>query len=362
MQEKPYAVIMAGGIGSRFWPMSRAQHPKQFHDVLSNGRTLIQATFDRLTPVVPVENIFVVTHVDYTHLVKEQLPELCPGRILAEPVGKNTAPCLMYALSHINRLNPKAPIVATPADHRVNQVEDFQSDLEIALQSVSEHAQLMTIGIPPSRPETGYGYIQFVKNKKPDVRVYPVKTFTEKPNREMAEAFVESREFLWNSGILCARADVLTEAFKTHMADLHDLFIDLDTNDASEVVPQKVKEAYLESSSISIDYGILEKSENVYVIAARFDWNDLGTWSSIYPYLPKDFLKNASDGQILVLNAERNLIKTPKDKLTVVLGVSDLIVVDTGDVLLVCPRSEEQSLREIVSMLRANKDKYADFL
>lgn len=351
---------MAGGIGSRFWPMSRADHPKQFHDVLSTGRTLIQATYDRIAEVLPAEHIFVVTNAEYTSQVEAQLPELRKDRILAEPVGRNTAPCLLFALKMIHAEAPNAPVLATPADHLVNQTGLFASDMELALESVVESEILMTIGIPPTRPETGYGYIQYIKDKgAPLSPVFKVKTFTEKPDAGMAEAFLKSGDFLWNSGILCGRADVLLESFRQHLTDIHDLFADVRPENCT---PERIREIYLESRSVSIDYGILEHSDQVHVIPARFDWNDLGTWSSIYPFLPKDFLKNASDGKVLVVNARENLVKTPKDKLTVILGVNELIIVDTGDVLLVCPRSQEQSLRDVVGILRMEKDKYGHYL
>lgn len=351
---------MAGGIGSRFWPMSRVTKPKQFLDILSTGRTLVQATFDRMQQLVPAERILVVTNIDYVDIVREQLPELLPQHILAEPLGRNTAPCLMFALRMIIADSPEAVVIATPADHWVTDTKQFATDLNLALLHARTSNWLMTIGIPPSRPETGYGYIQYLKESGSELQpVFEVKTFTEKPDAAMAEAFLKSGDFLWNSGLVCARASVLLDGYHKHLTDIYDLFADVHPE---TYTPERIKEIYIDCRSISIDYGLLEHAEDVHTIPARFDWNDLGTWSSIYPFLPKDFLRNASDGRVVVLNARNNLVKTPTEKLTVLLGVDDLIVVDAEDVLLICPRAQEQKLREIVSMLRLDRDRYGHYL
>jgi mannose-1-phosphate guanylyltransferase len=355
-----YAVIMAGGIGSRFWPMSRIARPKQFLDILSSGRTLIQSTFDRMVQLATADRILVVTNEDYKDLVQEQLPQIRPQHILAEPVGRNTAPCLMFALRMISSIEPEAVVIATPADHLVTQSGLFVEDLKLAIHQAQAAEWIMTIGIPPTRPETGYGYIQYIKESgSTSLPVFEVKTFTEKPDPEMAEAFLKSGDFLWNSGLLCARSSVLMKAYQKHLTDIYDLFAEISPANYN---PDRMKEIYADCRSISIDYGLLEHSEEVHTVPARFDWNDLGTWSSVYPFLPKDFLKNASDGRVVVLNARDNLVKAPAHKLTVLLGVDELIVVDAEDVLLICPRSQEQKLREIVSMLRMDRDRYGHYL
>ena len=343
-----YIIIMAGGIGSRFWPMSRTQFPKQFHDILGRGKTLIQETFDRFNSFIPTENIYIVTNERYKGLVNAQLPALKDDQILLEPIGRNTAPCVAYACYKINSINPEAVFAVAPADHIIHNEEDFRSDIELGLGACADKEIIMTLGITPTRPDTGYGYIQFLEESGAD-GYFKVKTFTEKPNLEVAKSFLESGDFLWNAGIFLFSARTIINAFKAYLPDMADIFIGLNGVYYSDQEQSNINEAYATCKSISIDYGIMEKAENVYIIPSSFGWSDLGTWGSVHENSDKDEADNALPGKHITYDSEHNVIRVAnKDKLVVVKGLEGFIVVDTEDALLICPKAEDQFIKTIV--------------
>jgi mannose-1-phosphate guanylyltransferase len=350
---------MAGGIGSRFWPMSRTNFPKQFLDILNTGRTLIQATFDRFATFIPVENIYIVTADAYRDIVKQQLPDIPEENILCEPSRKNTAPCIAYVSYKLAQLNPDANLICAPADHLILDVEAFKQTCLSALEFTNNIKALLTLGITPTNPNTGYGYIQF-EPLAVSSNVYKVKTFTEKPDRDLAKTFVASGDFLWNAGIFVWQVRNIVKAFEQLLPELHEMF---DAEKAHYNTPQE-KEAidriYPQCVNISIDYGIMEKADNVYVIPSSFGWSDLGTWASAYETIEKDYLDNAVAGnQVMIFDATKNMIHADNKKLIVVQGLEDYIIVDTKDVLLICQKDKEQEIKEYVAEVKRNKgEKY----
>ncbi|MBO5972076.1 MAG: mannose-1-phosphate guanylyltransferase [Alistipes sp.] len=345
MKGNRYCVIMAGGVGTRFWPMSRQNCPKQFLDILGTGRSFIRHTFERFANIVPLENFIVVTNKRYKELVLEHIPELKPSQILCEPIGRNTAPCIAYAAYSLVKENPDAEMIVTPADHLILNEIEFSRVVESSLEFIRYRNALMTIGIQPTRPETGYGYIQ----KSNLEEICKVKCFTEKPNREMAEAFLECGEFLWNSGIFIWKVRDIISAFEKHLPNHATLFssiVDkLGTNDEEEAIAS----VFSECRAISIDYGVMEMADNVYVHCGDFGWSDVGTWGSVYQHSRKDKYANAmSNEQIKVYDTRNSLISIPKEKIAVVSGLKDYIVVDTHDVLMICPMSDEQSIKSFI--------------
>ena len=348
---------MAGGVGSRFWPLSKKQKPKQFLDILGTGKTLIQLTFERFASICPVENFFIVTNAKYKKLVLQQLPKIKEDQVLLEPLRRNTAPCIAYANFKIQKRNPDASIIVTPADHLILNETKFLKVLAEGIQFVEEGNQLLTLGIEPSRPETGYGYIQ-VSNKAISnySDIYPVKTFTEKPHLDLAKIFYESGEFYWNSGIFIWKLKDIQEAFELYLPDVKTLFeegIDiLDTADEQGFIDK----IYPECQNISIDYGILEKSENVFVYCSEYGWSDLGTWGSLYEHSSKDNNENAVQGEnVMMYESKDCLVNVPDDKLVVVQGLKDYIVVETDKTLLICRKRDEQELRRIVNDVKITK-------
>jgi len=330
-----YCVIMAGGIGSRFWPYSRKNKPKQFLDFFGIGRTLLQQTFDRYSKIVPEDNIFIATNSQYEELVKEQLPHLNEWQILPEPARRNTAPCVAWASAHIQKMNPDANIIVAPADHLILKEDAFIEAINNGLEFVAQSPQLLTLGIKPNRPETGYGYIQIADTKQGDF--FKVKTFIEKPQLEFAEVFVESDEFYWNSGIFLWNVNTIQKAFQTHMPEMYEKIIGNDNNFESW-------------PNISIDYGIMEKAENVYVQLCDFGWADLGTWGSLHEASPKDQHKNVIiNGNTLLYNCNNNIIAMPEGKLAVLQGLEDYLVADTKNVLLICRKDDESTIRKYVN-------------
>lgn len=326
---------MAGGIGSRFWPYSRKDKPKQFLDFFGTGQTLLQQTFDRYSKIVPKENIFIATNIQYEELVKEQLPELNEDQILLEPTRRNTAPCIAWASIHIKQLNPNANIIVAPADHLILKETEFIEAITKGLEFVAKSPQLLTLGIKPSRPETGYGYIQIAEEK--DGIFYKVKTFIEKPQLEFAQVFIESNEFYWNSGIFLWNVNTILKAFETHIPEICETFKSYE-NDL-EALP-----------NISIDYAIMEKAENVYVQLCNFGWADLGTWGALHEASPKDQHKNViMKGHTLLYECKDNIIAIPKGKLAVLQGLEDYLIADTDNVLLVCRKDDENSIRRYVN-------------
>ena len=358
MNSNHYVVIMAGGVGERFWPMSRRSRPKQFIDILGTGKSLLQQTYDRFLPLCKPENIFVTTNINFRELVHEQLPDLSPNQIICEPTRKNTAPCIAYASYKIHAINPNASIVFAPSDHIIMKEEAFLHAVGMALKAASESDRLFTLGITPSRPDTGYGYIQYVMDSK--FHDYPgmkkVKTFTEKPDLDMAISFLQSGDFLWNSGIFIWSAHAIMEAFEKYQPEISYVFREaLDKyNTAEETVYMST--AYATCKSISIDYAIMEKADNVHVFIADFGWSDLGTWGSLYEVREKDQEGNALIGKNVMLYDTVNcIIDLPSDKLVVLQGLDDYIVAEWENALLICKKSEEQQLRKIVNDIKLTK-------
>jgi len=350
---------MAGGIGSRFWPMSRTNFPKQFLDILNTGKTLIQATFDRFTSFIPKENIFVVTSNEYVNIVKKQCPQIPLQNILGEPSRKNTAPCIAYISFKLQQLDPKASLIVAPSDHLILDNIAFKKVCLEALSFVNKHNAFITLGIKPNSPNTGYGYIQYEQHAVTD-NVYKVKTFTEKPNLELAKAFLSSGEFLWNAGIFVWQVKNIITAFEKHLPEMYEVFAAEKEKFNTTEEGKAMQAIYPLCTNISIDFGIMEKADNVYVIPSSFGWSDLGTWNSAYENLEKDYLGNAVAGDnVIVFDSHRNMVHTENDKLTVLQGMEDFIVVDTEDVLLVCKKDREQEIKEYVAEVKRNKgEKY----
>jgi mannose-1-phosphate guanylyltransferase len=355
--ENTYCVIMAGGLGTRFWPMSRNDHPKQFLDVLGTGRTLLQQTYDRFLPVCKIENIYVVTNEDHTELVAGQLPELNRNNILSEPARKNTAPCAAFATYKIASVNPNATIVVAPSDHLITKEDTFAKAIKSCIDKVRESDSLVTIGIKPTRPDTGYGYIQFHDVEwKGDSRMKKVKTFIEKPNHDMAKFFLESGDFLWNSGIFIWNVKSFTQALEKYEPEMASIFREGENVYNTPAEKSFIDKAYAQCSSISIDYAIMEKADNVYVRESIIGWSDLGTWGSLYANSDKDDNKNAMVGKNVMLYDTKNcIINMPKDKLVVIQGLDDFIVVESDDILLICKKQDEQNIRTIVNDVKINK-------
>ena len=345
---------MAGGIGSRFWPISRTGHPKQFHDVLGVGRSMLQTTVDRFASVVPPERVFVVTNRDYAALVQEQLPDVPAQNILGEPVGRNTAPCIAWACYRIAQLDPTATVVVTPADHVVLREEVFLRTIAEALTAARSRDILLTLGIQPSRPDTGYGYIQFLDGA-PGERIRKVKTFTEKPDRALAEVFVKSGEFLWNSGLFIWNLPTILSGLRAHLSEVTEIFEEGANVWGTPAEAAFIETAYSRCRNVSIDYGLMEKADNVFVLPADFGWSDLGTWDSLYSLAEKDEAANVVDGDALLYDTTGCVIKTPKDRLVVVQGLENFIVVEHDNVLLICRRDQEQRVKEFVSDAKAKR-------
>lgn len=356
MQNKPYIVIMAGGIGARFWPYSRRRRPKQFLDILGTGRSLLQMTFDRFREIAEVEQFRIVTYRKYLELVKEQLPELDDNQIFVEPSRKNTATCIAFAAYKIRSLDPEANLVVTPADHLILQEKKFNDTILKAVEAAKMDERLITIGIKPNRPETGYGYIQYRDSGHGDT--LKVKTFTEKPNLKLATTFVESGEYVWNSGLFVWKAASVIKAFEKHMPDLAEAFEDglaaLGTPQESECISR----AYMQVKNISIDYGILEKSDQVYMILGEFGWSDLGSWNSIHDITPKDEQQNVVEANAILYDTTNSFIKVPGDKLVVVQGLDNYLINESDNVLLICKLDSEKKFREFVSNARAKGEEY----
>jgi mannose-1-phosphate guanylyltransferase len=337
-----YGVIMAGGIGSRFWPVSTPRLPKQFHDFMGTGESLLQQTFRRLSQMIPAERIVVVTHQDYAALVAEQLPVLPTNNILGEPLRKNTAPTICWAAFELQRRDASATMVVCPSDHLILQEQTFIQTVHAALEGAAGN-KLVTLGIQPTRPDTGYGYIQYEPN--PAGSITKVRAFTEKPDEAHAKTFVESGEFLWNSGIFIWKSSVLLAEMVTHSPEIYQIFSNLFN---SEFKASDLAEAYTQCKNESIDYALMEKSDEVYVIPSSFGWSDLGTWGSLYHQLRKDDAGNATVGKYVVLsNSKDNLVRMEGDRVAVIHGLEGYVVVDTGKSLLICPLNQEQSIRKL---------------
>lgn len=350
MNKNYYAVIMAGGVGSRFWPMSTEQFPKQFHDMLGTGSTLIQNTVSRFEKIIPAENILIATNKKYENLVLEQLPKISPKQLLLEPAMRNTAPCILYSAFKIYQENPDGIMVIAPSDHWIEEEPEFLKNIKTAFNFCTENDALLTLGIQPTFPNTGYGYIQF-ENSENELK--KVKKFTEKPNFEIAVQFLESGDYLWNAGIFVWSVKSILKAFKTHLPEMYALFSKGESNYNTPLEKQFIETNYAFSENISIDFGIMEKASNVFVLPVNFKWNDLGTWSSLYSELKKDLSQNATlGGNVIYIDSANNIVKTQSKKRVVIQGLNDYIVVEKEDVILICPKNKEQEIKQITSAVK----------
>lgn len=350
MNQNNFCVIMSGGIGSRFWPFSRKNLPKQFLDLMGTGRSLLQHTFDRFKKIIPLENILVVTNEQYAALVKEQLPELDTKQILTEPARRNTAPCIAWASYHIHAINPQANIVVAPSDHLILKEENFLDAILRGLQFVTQADRLLTLGIKPNRPETGYGYIQIGEKEKETF--HRVKTFTEKPQLEYARIFVESGEFYWNSGIFIWNANTIIHSLEALLPEVASKLAPTSSDNVYGTSHEQdfINEHFPACPNISIDFGIMEKAGNVYVSREDFGWSDLGTWDSLHELSPKDENGNSIlKGNAMIYNGKNNIIALPEGKLAVIDGLEDYLVAQSGNVLLICRKGEEQLMRKYVN-------------
>ncbi|NDV82220.1 mannose-1-phosphate guanylyltransferase [Bacteroides sp. 51] len=343
-----YCVIMGGGIGSRFWPFSRQSLPKQFLDFFGTGRSLLQQTFDRFNKIIPTENILVVTNERYADLVRFQIPELRPEQVLLEPTRRNTAPCIAWASYHIRALNPNANIVVAPSDHLILKEGEFLEAVEKGLEFVARSEKLLTLGIKPNRPETGYGYIQIAE--KEEENFYKVKTFTEKPELELAKVFLESGEFYWNSGLFLWNVNSIINAGEKALPELANI---LKKGERVYGTPEEkifIDENFPLCPNVSIDFGVMEKADNVYVSLGDFGWSDLGTWGSLYDLSPKDESQNVVlKGESLIYNSKDNILVLPKNKLAVIEGLEGYLVAESENVLLICKKDEEHAIRKYVN-------------
>ena len=353
MESHIYCVIMAGGAGTRFWPISRTARPKQFLDILDTGKTFIRSTFERFATFLPPENFLIVTNSIYKDIVLEQIPEIGEGQVLSEPLGRNTAPCIAYAAFRLRAMDPEATMIVAPSDHIVLDESAFRSVVEEAVSFAAPRDALVTIGVTPTRPATGYGYIQ-VGGAVDGTGLRKVKTFTEKPNLELAKAFLASGEFYWNSGIFVWSVRSILAAMERLLPDTCQLFDSISDCYCTDGEQEAIERIYPECRAISIDYGIMEKADNVYVRCGDFGWSDIGTWGSMYEYLPKDEDGN-SGGNTVFFDSDKCLVKLPAGKLAVIEGLHDFIVVDTDDVLMVCPKDNEQNIKKFIDTVRFTK-------
>ena len=352
MNKNYYAIIMAGGVGSRFWPVSTAEFPKQFHDMLGSGETLIQKTFSRLSNIIPAENILILTNEKYNDLVLEQLPTVKQEQVLLEPAMRNTAPCILYASLKIKKQNPNAVMVVAPSDHWIEDEKAFCDNLQQCFDFCAAENALMTLGIQPTFPNTGFGYIEYDKSDSNPIK--KVSQFREKPDYETAKSFLDSGNFLWNGGIFIWSVKAIINSFEEFQPQMNALFLEgldsFNTNEEADFINQN----YAKSENISIDYAVLEKAENVFVLPATFDWNDLGTWGSLHEKLDKDENNNAVVNATVLLNNSSSyiIISTSKEKLVIIDGLEDFIIVDKDNVLLIYPKSKEQEIKGIVAKLK----------
>ena len=355
MNNNYYAVLMAGGVGSRFWPISTTENPKQFHDMLGTGDTLIQKTFKRLNKFVPKENILILTNERYNDLVLEQLPLVKQDQVVLEPAMRNTAPCILYAALKIQKKNPNAVMIVAPSDHWIEDEAAFAEDVQMCFDKCEKEDVLCTLGIKPTFPNTGFGYIEFKKDS-PVAGLKKVDQFREKPDYETAKEFLAQGNFLWNAGIFMWSVKTIVDAFKNFQPTQYALFEKGISVYNTSTEQDFINENYPNAENISIDYAILEQSKSIYVLPATFDWNDLGTWGSLYDKLDKDEDNTAVvNGRVLSQDAEGNMIRTAKGKIVVVDGLSDYIIVDKEDVLLIYPKSKEQDIKQVLVKV---KDKF----
>ena len=348
MQDKPYIVIMAGGIGSRFWPYSRNNRPKQFLDILGTGRSLLQMTYDRFREIAEPSQFVVVTNQNYQDLVLEQLPDIKADQVLTEPLRRNTATCIAYAAYKIHASDPDATLIVTPADHLILQENRFIQTIQRATQAAQVENRLITIGIKPNRAETGYGYIQYLENDNGSLAL-KVKTFTEKPNSKLAKTFVESGDFVWNSGLFVGKVKSLIDAFELNMPDVAEVFEEGGLHFGKPTEQEYIKRAYAMVKNVSIDYGIMEKSDKVYVILGDFGWSDLGSWHSIHELQEKDENNNVVEANTMLYDTKNCFVKMDSDKLVVIEGLDNYLVNESDNVLLICKLGGDKKFRDFVA-------------
>ena len=357
MQNNYYAVIMAGGVGSRFWPLSTQKFPKQFHDMLGTGESLLQITFKRLSKLIPQKNILIATNLQYKELVMSQLDGIDEQQLLLEPVMRNTAPCILYAALKIRQKDPEAVMIVAPSDHWIDNEEEFIRNIKTSFDSCAENDILMTLGIQPTNPNTGYGYIEF---EKTTTKIKKVNQFTEKPDLEAATQFIKNGNYLWNAGIFIWSIKSIINAFEKYLPEMNTLFcegVDVYNTDFED---DFIKDNYAVAENISIDYGIMQKALNIYTLPVEFGWNDLGTWNSLYEKLNKDNDQNAVvNAKAIFRNASNNMIRTVKNKHVIIQGLDDFIVIEKDDVLLICPKKNEQEIKQIVAEV---KEQFGDDL
>jgi mannose-1-phosphate guanylyltransferase len=345
MTDYNYALIMAGGIGSRFWPVSTEEYPKQFHDLLGTGRSLLQQTFDRIHKLIPAERIFVLTNQRYVDLVHQQLPQISFGQIIAEPVMRNTAPCLLFAALKIHALDKNANLLIAPSDHYIQNNDAFIEQLIHAFTYSAKHDVLITLGIPPKYPHTGYGYIE--TNDLSDNAFFEVKKFHEKPKIELATLYLEQGNFVWNAGIFIWRTKTIIEAFKKYQPQMYQLFSEAEAYVNSPNEYFYLHDNYPLAESISIDYAILEHASNVVMLPATFDWNDLGAWGALYDELPKNKSNAVVNADVFFEDANENIVFTEQGKRVFVRGISNFIIIQKDDVLLIYPKNAEQDIKNL---------------
>lgn len=350
MKQNYYAVIMAGGVGSRFWPVSTASFPKQFHDMLGKGDSLLQRTFKRLSTLIPKENILIATNANYKQLVLEQLPSCSEKQLLLEPAMRNTAPCILYAALKIQQKDPNAVMVVAPSDHWIDNEQEFINNIQTAFNACEHNDILMTLGIQPNTPNTGYGYIKF---ENADTEIKKVINFTEKPDLETAIRFLESGDYVWNAGIFIWSIKSISKAFKNYLPEMNLLFCKGNQAYNTNLEDDFIVNNYQKAENISIDYGIMQKAENIYTLPVEFGWNDLGTWSSLHEKLEKDKEGNAVVNAKTIFNeSSGNMVSTSKNKHVVIQGLENFIVVEKEDVLLICPKKNEQNIKQIVAQVK----------
>lgn len=348
-----FAVIMAGGSGTRFWPLSRAKHPKQLLSIVGED-TMIQQTVARINGIVDLENIFIVTNEDQAESVKEQLPDIPVKNVLVEPVGRNTAPCIGLAAVHIRRLDPNAVMLVLPADHLISPLRKFHENVRFGSKLAQETNALITFGIEPTRPETGYGYVQFVSGRKETLRkqvAYKVKTFAEKPTLKTAKRFLGSGDFLWNSGMFMWKVSTVLNHIETNLPEIFEGLCEVEKTIGDFKYVSTLDRVYHQIKGISIDYGVMEHARNVYVVRADFEWSDVGSWEAVFQISRKNREENVARGNHLGVET-RNSLVFAREKLIVTVGVEDLIVVDTGDATLICRRDQAQRVKEVVDLLK----------
>ena len=353
MDKNLYVVLMAGGVGTRFWPYSRNSRPKQFLDVLGIGKTLLQASYDRFLPICPPENIYVVTNEEHEAITRQQLPNLAAHQVLTESMRKNTAPCIAFASHKIYKLNPDAVIVVSPSDHLILNEADFQQTILKCQEKAKDQDKLITLGIKPTRPETGYGYIQYLDGKH---ALKKVKTFTEKPELALANTFLQSGDFLWNAGIFVWGVKAILQAFQKHLPEMAEVFDEAASQFDLPGEKEALQAAYAQTKSISIDYGIMEKADNVYVWLSNFAWSDLGSWNSLHDNSTKDEHNNAISGDAMIYDTRNSVIKGPKDKLIVAQGLNGYLVGAFDNVFIVCEKDKEELFRRFVNDLKAKNN------